>query len=91
MGLIGEFFGYMAGILTAICFMPQTIKTIRTKDVKGLSLTSYFIYTIGILCWVIYGFFIHSVPMILFNSISAVFAGSILYTIFIEGRKNEKN
>ena len=91
MSLIGEFFGYLAGILTAICFLPQTIKTIRTRDVKGLSLTSYFIYTIGILSWVIYGFFIHSVPMILFNSISAVFAGSILYTIFTEGRKNEKN
>ena len=87
MDFIGEFFGYMAGILTAICFMPQTIKTIKTRDVKGLSLTSYFIYVVGILSWVVYGIFIRSVPMVLFNSISAVFAGSILYIILSEGRK----
>ncbi|MDY6407750.1 MAG: SemiSWEET transporter [Pseudomonadota bacterium] len=90
MNFIGEFFGYMAGILTAICFLPQTIKTLRTRDVKGLSLVSYFIYTVGILCWVIYGFFIRSIPMILFNGISVIFAGSIFLTILKEG-KNEKN
>ena len=87
MSLIGEFFGYMAGLLSAICFLPQAVKTIRIKDVAGLSGISYSIYTLAMISWTIYGVFMHSVPMMFFNSISAVFAGCILYTILTERKK----
>lgn len=78
-----ELIGYLAGIATAVCFLPQTIKTIRTKDVRGLSLWSYVLYSFGIFSWVIYGFYMHSVQMVLFNSISLVFAGTITAYIIL--------
>ncbi len=81
MHILGEFLGYLAGISTAVCFLPQTIKTIQTHDVKGLSFLSYLIYNIGILSWILYGAYLHSFQMILFNSISLIFAGTILYMI----------
>ena len=89
MNWIGELFGYLAGISTAIFFLPQSIKTIRTKDVKGLSVVTYCIYSFGIICWTIYGVYLKSVPMMLFNSISGIFAFSILYTI-IQQRGKKK-
>ncbi len=81
MNVIGELLGYIAGICIAVCFLPQTIQTIRTKNVAGLSLCSYIIYSIGILCWMLYGIYLHSFQMILFNAISLFFGVIILYMI----------
>ena len=47
MEFIGEILGYLAGICTAIVFLPQTIQTIKTKNVEGMSLITYIIYCIG--------------------------------------------
>ncbi|MBQ4472207.1 MAG: SemiSWEET transporter [Alphaproteobacteria bacterium] len=81
MHLIGEFLGYLAGICIAVAFLPQTLKTIKDKDVRGLSLISYVIYCTGIISWVLYGFYLGSVQMIVFNAISLIFAGIVLYMI----------
>ena len=81
MNIIGELFGYLAGICTAICFLPQTLQTIRSKDVRGLSMTSYIIYCTGLISWILYGLYIHSLQMLIFNGIGLVFGGIILYMI----------
>ena len=85
--LISETIGYIGGLCTAFCFMPQTLKTIRSKNVQGLSLVSYILYCIGILSWVLYGIYVHSVQMVVFNSISLFFAGYILIMILIYRKK----
>lgn len=78
---VAEAIGYIGGVCTAFCFMPQTLKTIKTKDVQSLSLISYILYCIGILSWVLYGIYVHSVQMVVFNAISLFFAGYILIMI----------
>lgn len=91
MNIIGELLGYIAGVCTAICFLPQTIKTIRSKNVNGLSFASYIIYCTGILSWILYGFYLSSIQMIIFNAISLVFAGTILYMIVKNWAKRNNN
>ena len=86
---LGEFIGYLAGVCTAIVFLPQTIQTIKSKNVSGLSLVTYIIYCIGMLSWISYGVYLHSVQMILFNAISLVFALIILYMIIIDKIKKK--
>ena len=86
MELIGEFLGYLAGICTAIVFLPQTIQTIKSRNVKGLSLTTYIIYCTGMLSWILYGVYLSSIQMIVFNAISLFFAAIILYLI-IQNKK----
>ena len=81
MDIIGEFLGSLAGICTAIAFLPQSLQTIKTKDVTGLSLSTYIIYCVGIVSWILYGVYLHSIQMILFNAISLFFALTILYII----------
>lgn len=81
MDILGELIGYVAGICTAIVFLPQSIQTVKTKNVQGLSLLSYIIYNIGMISWILYGFYLKSVQMIIFNSISLIFASIILYMI----------
>lgn len=78
---LGETLGYIAGICTAIVFLPQAIKTIRSRDVSGLSVLTYLIYCIGMISWILYGIYLHSLQMIIFNTLSLVFTAPILYLI----------
>ncbi len=78
---LGEFLGYLAGVCTAIVFLPQTIQTIKSKNVSGLSLFTYIIYIIGMVSWILYGIYLNSVQMMLFNGISLFFALIIVYMI----------
>ena len=81
MHILGELLGYIAGICTAVVFLPQSIETVKTKNVRGLSLSTYIIYTIGMISWILYGVYLRSIQMMLFNSISLVFALIILCMI----------
>lgn len=87
MSYIGEFLGYLAGVCTAICFLPQTIQTIKSRNVSGLSLLSYVIYCTGVLSWILYGVYLHSAQMIIFNSLSLFFATIILYMIVVNRKQ----
>ena len=89
MEFIGEFLGYLAGICTAIVFLPQTIQTIKSHDVKGLSLMTYIIYCTGMLSWILYGIYFGSIQMMLFNAISLFFAAIVLYLIITDKKKRE--
>jgi MtN3 and saliva related transmembrane protein len=83
----GEIIGYLAGICTAIVFLPQSIRTIKTKDVRGLSLSSYVIYCLGVLSWIVYGVYLHSIQMMFFNTVSLLFTAVILYMIIVQRMK----
>ncbi len=50
-----EIIAYCAGVLTIIGFLPQTIKTIRTRETKDLALASFLIIGTSALLWTIYG------------------------------------
>ena len=88
MSVFFEALGYLAGICTAVVFLPQTIQTIKDKNVSGLSLGTYIIYCVGMILWIVYGSYLHSVQMIFFNAISLAFALIILYLI-VKNRKKE--
>ncbi len=70
--------GLIAGTCTTISFLPQVIKTFKTKETKDISLSMYIVLATGIFLWTIYGILIESLPVILANSISFVLATIIL-------------
>lgn len=74
-----EIIGFIAGTLTTIAFLPQVVKTWRTKSAKDLSLPMFLTFTIGVACWLIYGIILNEIPMILANGVTVVLSGSILY------------
>ena len=86
---IGELFGYMSGACTTLAFLPQAVKSIITKNVSGLSLLMYIIYCTGLIFWILYGIYLNSFQIILFNSITLVFNGIILYLI-IKANKSKQ-
>ena len=74
----GEWMGYAAAALTTVSFLPQAVKTIRSRDTTGISLLMYVVFTIGIGFWFCYGLVLHSWPMIVANAITFVLAATIL-------------
>jgi len=70
--------GYLAAFCTTASFLPQAIKTIRTKDTSGISLYMYGLFTIGTLFWLIYGIQSRQYPVAVANAITLLFASIIL-------------
>ena len=74
----GEWLGYAAATLTTVAFVPQAIRTLRTRDTKGISLGMYVVFTIGLCFWLAYGIVLGSWPMIFSNVVTLVLALLIL-------------
>ena len=67
-----DFFGYFAAILTTVAFLPQLIKTLKTKKADDVSLITLIMFMIGVLSWIIYGYKISSLPILVANLITFV-------------------
>jgi MtN3 and saliva related transmembrane protein len=70
--------GYLAAFGTTVSFLPQAVKTIRTKNTSGISLPMYCFFTAGTLLWMIYGLMAPSLPVAVANAITFIFASAIL-------------
>ena len=73
-----EWMGYAAATCTTLSFVPQAMKTIRTRDTSGISLSMYVVFTVGIGFWFGYGVFLQSWPMIVSNAITFGLSSTIL-------------
>ena len=67
-----DVFGYFAAILTTAAFLPQLIKTLKTKKADDVSLTTLIMFIIGLLSWIIYGYKISSTPILFANLITLI-------------------
>jgi MtN3 and saliva related transmembrane protein len=74
-----EIIGYLAAALTTASFVPQAILTIKTRDTGSLSLGMYSTFTLGVLCWLLYGIHLGNKAIIVANAITLLLAGSILF------------
>ncbi|MCC2635243.1 MAG: sugar efflux transporter for intercellular exchange family protein [Ramlibacter sp.] len=70
--------GYAAATLTTASFVPQAWRTFRTKDVSGISLRMYSVFTLGVAVWLAYGIVLGEVPMMIANSSTLVLALAVL-------------
>ena len=73
-----EWTGYVAATMTTLAFVPQAVKTIRSRDTRSISLGMYVVFTIGIAFWLAYGIALGSWPMILSNIVTFALSATIL-------------
>ncbi|GHN01620.1 sugar transporter SemiSWEET [Cytophagales bacterium WSM2-2] len=74
-----EIIGLVAGSCTTIAFLPQVIKTWKTRSAKDLSLGMFSFFCFGVLLWLIYGIMVNDVPVISANLITLLLASTLLY------------
>jgi len=75
-----EFFGYFAAILTTLAFLPQLIKTLKTRKAEDVSLITLVMFLTGVFSWIIYGYKISSTPILIANIITFIL--NLLILIF---------
>ena len=77
--------GLAAGTLTTIAFIPQVLKTWQSKSAKDISLGMFLCFSLGVLLWLIYGLQNQDLPIIVANSMTLIFASTILVFKFRYG------
>ncbi len=70
--------GIAAAIITTLCWLPQMIKTITTKDTSGISLWMQVSLNIGITLWLLYGTLLGSWPLIGANLLTLMMTLTLL-------------
>lgn len=65
-----EIVGFTAAVLTTVAYLPQTLKTIKTKKTDDISLGMYLLMLTGVVAWLVYGIKLNSYPMMMANSIT---------------------
>jgi MtN3 and saliva related transmembrane protein len=70
--------GLLAGFCSTVAFVPQVVKTQRTRSTKDISLATFLVLVTGILLWLAYGIAIQDAPLISANGVTLLLAGTIL-------------
>ncbi|HET7395355.1 MAG TPA: SemiSWEET transporter [Gammaproteobacteria bacterium] len=70
--------GLAAALLTTISFVPQVVRSWRTRDTRSISLPMYSVFTLGVGLWLIYGIMLHDLPITLANGVTLLLAGIVL-------------
>ncbi len=70
--------GYAAATLTTAAFVPQAWLTFRSRDVSGISLAMYSVFTLGIALWLAYGVLLRAWPIVVANAVTLLLAAGIL-------------
>ncbi len=73
-----DLFGYLAAFLTTFAFVPQAYHSWKTRDLSGISLPMYSLFSLGVFFWLVYGLLIHNWPIVVANSITLTLACVVL-------------
>ena len=79
--LLIDLVGYAAGILLTLCFIPQVIKTWRTRQADDVSM-GMLVLTLGsAIGYEVYAWMLGLMPVVVMN---AIFGGLVLLEIFLK-------
>jgi MtN3 and saliva related transmembrane protein len=73
-----ELLGVAAGILTTLAFVPQALKTWRTRRAQDFALPMLLLLHAGMVLWLIYGVLTGSPGLIIANGVTLLLAATIL-------------
>ena len=87
---ISALFGYPAAALTTLAFIPQAWQSWRTRDLSGISLPMYAMFTLGVALWLGYGLVTGSLPVIAANAVTLLLASVVLWLKIVETRRTAR-
>ena len=80
--------GLLAGFLTTASFLPQVIKSLKTKHMDDFNIWFLILMIVGLALWTVYGFIIHQLPIIIAN-IATISLNLILLALKIKYQKQK--
>ena len=83
--------GFIAAFLTSIAFIPQVIKVLRDKQTEGVSLSMYLMFVSGVFFWIVYGFLIQDMAILIANTLTFSLAFPVLIVVIKNKSSATKN
>ncbi|MCX7932399.1 MAG: SemiSWEET transporter [Rhodovarius sp.] len=83
---VAEALGLAAGTLTTAAFVPQVLRTWRTRSAEDFSLPMLLMFVAGVALWLGYGIAVAALPVVLANGITLALASVILW-VRLRGRR----
>lgn len=85
-----QLLGMAAGSISAITFLPQVIKTWKTKRADDISLLMFTFATVSVIMWLAYGIILRDIPIIYTNSLVLICSLIMLYFKFKFSSRRDK-
>jgi len=79
--------GFIAASLVTISLIPQTVRTVKTKDTSGISLWMYIIFICGMSLGMIYAVLIDRF-ILFFANLSTIIISLVILSIKIKNIRN---
>jgi MtN3 and saliva related transmembrane protein len=76
---LAEIMGLIGAFLSSITFIPQVYKTWKIKSAGDLSMSMMLIVFTSTIIWLIYGFALNLLPVIICNGIIMVLSAFLIY------------
>ncbi len=73
-----EIFGGLGAACTTLSFVPQVLKIWETRSAKDVSLPMYFMFLMGVICWLVYGLMLNAWPIIIANAVTMLLALAVV-------------
>lgn len=73
-----DWLGSVAGFCTTVAFLPQVLKVWRTRSARDVSLGMYAVFTLGVVCWLAYGWLLMIWPIIIANIVTLVLVALVI-------------
>jgi MtN3 and saliva related transmembrane protein len=79
-------FSLFGGALITVSFFPQVFRVFKLKSAREISMLFTFLVRAGAIFWLAYGIYFGLLPVILWNSASAVLVATLMVGKFKYGR-----
>ncbi len=70
--------GMVAGTLTTFAFLPQVIRTWKRRSAADFSFLMLAVFVSGVGLWLIYGWLMSDLPLVITNLVTFALAAAIL-------------
>ncbi len=77
--MLTETIGTLAAVIGTLCWLPQSLKTIMTRQTAGISLLTNLLIIVASLLWITYGVLLGSWPLIGSNMVTLCLVGAIVF------------
>jgi MtN3 and saliva related transmembrane protein len=68
--MLVKILGFLAGFLTTVSFLPQVVKSLRTRHMGDFNLLFIVLMLLGLVLWTVYGFMLSQLPLIVANGVT---------------------
>ena len=75
---IATIIGLAAGAFTTFAYLPQVVRSWKTRRTNDISLTMLLVLVTGVVLWLAYGILLNQVPLILANASGFLLILSVL-------------